>query len=1103
VGRSARRFGWIASLACVAGLAVAAPPASAIDFVLVYDDLGENPSFDPNGTQLMAIAEAAAQRWERLIDSPGTHEVDVSWSNLDPGQLGLWKFDLFGNNNLYFDADSTDWFLDSSPHGDSEYDFGDPLEFFDGPGSELVVSDPDSFLYFDQADPPETLETAYFGNGVSGEAADDYDLLSVVMHEMGHELGIAGDEFSGRYAIYSFHVNGVQDLEVIEENREGSNMGEEHGHLAPPDALMSPNTAPGVRVLPSATDVLAAARDSGYVEVDLVRKFSGVDGAYDEPLVWIGGAVPDSADDVLIVHGGTITVDSAETARSVSIGRNSTLAFTGGADLTIDEELRVDDFANVSIPFGSVLSADLLLTEQGSDVTLAGGELAVTSGGVEEGARIDGRGRLTMNGGFLVEGSVRAEGGDLRLTGPGFLGLIDGELRATDGNLGMELPFGFGSAGEIVVGAGRSFSALADLSIPSGVQLTLLGSPSDPSIVSSFGTDVELTIHNLDVGQSGGGDSAAEITARNVTLANTVNVFGDLTLSSLRTDVPGGASIFGSGRVIQDGPIAVRGGGTASISVDTFDWGNSTESENQYVIVGPNTTLAITSDSLGSASNGFRGTLQVDSGVLDIQGLDAGSWSLSPEFTFGSTTLPGGLLDLAHNGAADPVVRGDAFTTNHLVLVSGGDARIEADLTVTQFADIFVFPGARLLLEGTTTIAGGTWGGDTILQSGDIDVTADVTMSVDEFNWGNSTMLSRNGLRVGPGATFTVDSPTTGDPENDYRGHVVLDGGELVVNTTAGWTLPRGELFQSPGTLEMIGGGLVPRIAGQDLTIEDDVIVTGGLARIDANASFADTSSVDIDAGATLELTGSNVYRGEFVGDGTVRHEGTALLGTLPVLASNFVQAGEITTFGFGGESQIATQTLRFESGSETTLFGDLRIRGITTVEDGSLWNGDGDLIVDDRARLQGSAVVGVDVINEGVVAPGASPGILTVDGDYTQTGLLRIELGGTQPVVEHDVLSILGHAALGGVLEMLLTDGFLPAPGDDFEILRFSSAGVSGAFDELDLPDLGGNGYWDMSALYSAGRATFVPEPGTFALVAIGLAALRSRRAHSKLAPT
>src|SRR5688572_13519330 len=98
---------FIATIACA--LLLTAAPARALNIVLVYEDLGENPSWDRNGTALMAIAEAAAARWERLITSPGTHTIDVSWSDLDSGQLGLWKFDPFGNNNIYFRS-GTNWF---------------------------------------------------------------------------------------------------------------------------------------------------------------------------------------------------------------------------------------------------------------------------------------------------------------------------------------------------------------------------------------------------------------------------------------------------------------------------------------------------------------------------------------------------------------------------------------------------------------------------------------------------------------------------------------------------------------------------------------------------------------------------------------------------------------------------------------------------------------------------------------------------------------------------------------------------------------------------------------------------------------------------------
>lgn len=551
------------------------------------------------------------------------------------------------------------------------------------------------------------------------------------------------------------------------------------------------------------------------------------------------------------------------------------------------------------------------------------------------------------------------------------------------------------------------------------------------------------------------------------------------------------------GRLVQDGDISAVGG-LVTLNLENFDWGNSVAGDANAIVVGPGSTLSINADTLGGRGNAYRGEIQVDSGVLEIVGLTAGEWTLARPTALPSGGMaPAGTLAMIHSGSADPVVRGDAFTANDLLLVSGGDAFIESDLTVSSTGDVFVFGNSALFLMGDSTFAGGTYGGSKLVQRGDIDVTADVTMAVDEFNWGNSLGASLNTLRVGPGATFTIDSPTTGDLANPFRGHLVLDGGELVVNTTTGWTLPDAGLLQIPGTLELNHAGQAPRISGQDLEIEDDVTVAGGAAFIDANVFFHATSHVEIGAGASLELTGSNLYRGAFTGDGTLIHAGSALLGTTPFVASHLVQDGAITALGVGGESLLDTETLRFDPGSQTELFGDLRIRGAATVETGAALTGSGRLIVDAGSSLGGDGTVGVDVVNEGTVGPGSSPGLLTASGDYTQTGTLSIELGGTLPGVEYDVLSILGHATLGGVLEVILLDGYVPAPNTEFQFLRFSRLGVSGAFDELVLPDLGGNGFWDVGALYTGGRATFVPEPGSSLLLAFGLGLLRLRRAR------
>ena len=96
-------------------------------------------------------------------------------------------------------------------------------------------------------------------------------------------------------------------------------------------------------------------------------------------------------------------------------------------------------------------------------------------------------------------------------------------------------------------------------------------------------------------------------------------------------------------------------------------------------------------------------------------------------------------------------------------------------------------------------------------------------------------------------------------------------------------------------------------------------------------------------------------------------------------------------------------------------------------------------------------------------VAPGNSPGILTIDGDYTQGsgGTLAIEIAGNTPGHEYDRLVVNGQANLAGTLAVTLLDSFTPLDGHTFDILDFNS--VSGDFDSLNLPG-GFDWNWDVN---------------------------------------
>jgi len=104
---------------------------------------------------------------------------------------------------------------------------------------------------------------------------------------------------------------------------------------------------------------------------------------------------------------------------------------------------------------------------------------------------------------------------------------------------------------------------------------------------------------------------------------------------------------------------------------------------------------------------------------------------------------------------------------------------------------------------------------------------------------------------------------------------------------------------------------------------------------------------------------------------------------------------------------------------------GEFEVSGITTGNDGAtvviLGTANvGNLDVNWGGTLTGSGTVnGLLIKNNGLVAPGSSPGILTLNADYEQsaTGVLEIEVAGTVPGDEHDQLLVNGNASLAGTL--------------------------------------------------------------------------------------
>lgn len=281
---------------------------------------------------------------------------------------------------------------------------------------------------------------------------------------------------------------------------------------------------------------------------------------------------------------------------------------------------------------------------------------------------------------------------------------------------------------------------------------------------------------------------------------------------------------------------------------------------------------------------------------------------------------------------------------------------------------------------------------------------------------------------------------------------------------------------------------------GKDFSVGGSLTVTGGILEFLSGSHLSVSEwnlsggSVYVD-GAISGVNNLNVTGGEFnvaqggslsvdqwtIANAFANVQGSATANTLNIVSGGFtvlpdgvfttssanVENGFINVYS-GGSAQV-NSPITVSAGGEVIVNGTLTTPQLTLAP---------------SALLAGSGIFTGNVLNSGTVSPGNSPGVLTINGNFTQTnsGELIIEVASAEVF---DQLIVSGVASLDGTLVVTPYEGYAFQYGQTFEFLQASS--VVGTFDNIVLPE-----NYRGRLLIDGGDATVLIAPSSYKLVAV-----------------
>jgi filamentous hemagglutinin family protein len=440
-------------------------------------------------------------------------------------------------------------------------------------------------------------------------------------------------------------------------------------------------------------------------------------------------------------------------------------------------------------------------------------------------------------------------------------------------------------------------------------------------------------------------------------------------------------------------------------------------------------------------------------------------------------------------GTAQSIIQGPTFVNTGTVNVSAGIFEIRPSGTppASDTGDYIATGTATLDFRGARTFSSST------MISSATSITF-ISGSGNNYIFPNGSSVSAPDLVIGGGAGGGINSSNVifdaGSTFN-FSNSLTTNGGNLTINT-ANFTLPN-SITIGIGSLVLNSGIANPTISnltmtGSSLLGTDDLTVTN---LFNWSGGTIDT---DINSNGTTNITGSARMDKTFTNAGTM-NIGANYSADDGILINNSTvnwTAGDIVELGGGasitnngtfnisgnganGIDFINNGTLSKTAGGATSSFtGSFANAGTVNANSGLLefdtytqsagltqLNG-GD--IDDTGAVSvfnGGTLAGVGTfttpdlnINNGTLAPGASPGTLNIVGNLNlgSTSTTLIELGGTSQGVDYDFINVTGNVTLDGILDISLFGGFTGVTGNIFDVIA-SGGTMNGSFATVNLP--------------------------------------------------